>query len=635
MLSYFKRFFLIAIIIGVCSCSNQTAKLIPIGDFFNSPDKSSFHISPDGKYISYIKRNKGKQSIVIQTLADGKQRIANTPDDYLLRDYFWTYTDKLILTNNMFGQDNFEMFAVDAGSMKLDTLLSIPQKLAFRLLTRGRANPEMITFSMNKRDSAAFDVYQMNIKTRELKMYIKNPGNITEWFPDADGKIRLAKTSDGVNETILFRPNDESKFNPIIVNNFKNLVEPIAFTGDKNFFYALSNVNRDKTALVEINAKDGREQKVIYDNANADIEDVYYSKNKHRLDMVGWEEDKPKKFFFNKDVKTIYDNVAQFLPDNEIKIIDRDSSEKHFLITAFNDRNAGSQYLYSAADKKLTRLSGQNAKINPADLCDMKPISFNASDGTVINGYLTLPNGRFSENLPIVVIPHNDPWRRDSWGYSAVTQFLANRGYGVFQVNFRGSMGYGKAFYSAGFKQVGGKVQDDITDGVKWLIEQKTANPKQIAIYGSGFGGFCALYGASFHPGLYNCVAVQGGLINFFTYIKDVPPFLKPYLSMIYEKVGNPETDADMFRSISPVFNSDKIKVPLLIYQDAQDRRANMSDLNQFVSELKRRKVSVKYVVVNTGKIRGKFDRNQRDLNRVKMYTDLESFLNINLLGKK
>lgn len=412
------------------------------------------------------------------------------------------------------------------------------------------------------------------------------------------------------------------------------MVRPIAFTGVKNYFYALSNVNRDKTALVEINAENGKEEKVIYDNAKADIEDASYSKNKRRLDMVWWEEDKPKKYFLNRDIKTVYDDLSRQLPNNEINVVDRDSSESNLVISASNDKNAGSYYLYSTLTKKLAQLSG--GRIDPAGLSEMKPVSFKAADGTLINGYLTLPLNKAAQNLPIVVIPHNDPWRRNSWGYSAEVQFLANRGYGVFQVNYRGSTGYGKAFWSAGFKQVGSKMQDDIADGVKWLISQKIANPKQIAIYGSGFGGFSALYGVSAYPDLYSCAAIQNGLINLFSLIKDVPPFLKPKLSMLYEMVGNPETDVDMFRTISPVLNTDKLKAPLLIYQDAQDRRANMSELNQFVREIKKRKGNVTYTVVNNNsKNKTRYDRNQRERNRLKMYTELEHFLEINLLGKK
>lgn len=259
----------------------------------------------------------------------------------------------------------------------------------------------------------------------------------------------------------------------------------------------------------------------------------------------------------------------------------------------------------------------------------MQPISFKAADGLLINGYLTLPLGDKKTNLPVVVMPHNGPWSRNYWGYSADVQFLANRGYAVFQVNYRGSTGYGKAFHSAGFKQVGGKIQDDIRDGVKWLIDTKVADPKKIALFGGGFGGFSALYGVSFHPEMYNCAIVQYGLINFFTYIKDAPPFFKPYLQMTYEMVGNPETDASQLRAISPVFHTDKITAPLLIFQGAKDPRANISEMNQFVRELRKRKVPVTYVLKDNERT---YFRSEH--NRMQMYEEIEKFLSTNMKVK-
>lgn len=640
MLTRIKRLLLITIIISVYSCGNKPGVQIPIADFFKAPLKSNYHISPDGKYISYLlSGTRRKQNLVIRTMANGKERTVAGFTDYSIRDYFWTVDNQVIITQG--DRDNFELSAVDVATLQVRSLLK-GGKLVFRVLNRKTNEPNIITCMLNMRDSSAIDVYRVNIKTGEMKMYAKNPGNITEWVSDIDGKIRLAKASDGVNESILYRENDEADFTPIIVNNFKNRVEPIAFTGDKTYFYALSNVNRDKTALVEINAANIKEEKVIYNTPKADIEDVTYLRSKHRLEQVMWQEAKPQHHFLNKNIKAIYDNLAGQLPGNELRIVDRDSSENHMIINAYNDRNPGAYYLYTTATKKLVKLADLNAGINPDELCEMKPVSFTANDGMLINGYLTLPKDITPENLPVVVMPHPDPWRRNNWGYSSDVQFLANRGYAVFQVNYRGSTGYGKAFFSAGFKQLGGKMQDDITDGVKWLIDKKIANPKKIAIYGAGFGGFSALYGASFHPGLYNCVAVQNGLINLFTYVRDIPPFYKAMLSMRYEMVGNPETDADQFRAISPVFNTDKIKAPLLFVQTPRDPHANMSELYQFITELKKRGVPVTFInkAADRNKDHAKANgqgRNEmsRERSRLQMYTELEKFLATNLQDKK
>ncbi|MBB5397933.1 prolyl oligopeptidase family serine peptidase [Mucilaginibacter sp. AK015] len=623
-----RSFLFIAVTLFICACNRNEVRQIPVSSFFKTPQRTYFKISPDGKYISYLKPYKDKQNIYIQSLATGAEQRATGFTDYSVRDYTWTFNNQIVFTQDIIAVDEFKLYTLDIATLKVKKLLNL-EKARIRILNRNRQQPDVITVAMNKRDPVNFDVYRLNVKTGELKPYLLNPGNITKWYPDANGSIRLVKVSDGVNESILYRVNDKKPFKPIIKNNFNDRVEPIAFTGGKNNFYALSNVNRDKTALIEISAETGKEQKVVYASDKADILDVNYSRVKRRLELVNWEEAKPQKHFLDADIEKVYSTLAGKIRGTQIDIVDRDSAENKFVIVSSDDKNPGSYYLYERSSDKLRRLADINADIKPEELCDMQPVSFKAGDGMIINGYLTIPKGKERRNLPVVVMPHDGIWGRDSWGYDSEVQFLANRGYAVFQVNFRGSAGYGKAFRTAGFKQVGGKIQQDITDGVKWLIANKIANPKKIAIFGGSFGGFSALYGVSFHPELYNCAIIKYGLINFFTYLKDAPPFFKPYLKMTYEMVGNPETDADQLRAISPVFHTDKIKSPLLIFQGAKDPRANISELNQFVRELKKRNVPVTYRLKENERAYFKSEH-----NRMEMYAEIESFLNTNMQVK-
>jgi len=629
---YFVLFLLPLIAMLHWSCVGNNVPVIPINNFFRAPQKNQFKISPDGKYVAYLSSYKEKQNLFIRSLADGKERVGTTFDNYSVHDYYWTFDNQIIFTQDIITADQFNIYALDVSTLSVHKLLS-EDKVKIRILNRDRYEHDIITVSMNKRDPANFDIYRLNTKTGELKPYLVNPGNVTEWFPDADGKIRLEKESDGVNESILYRPDDHTPFKRIIVNNFKNRVEPIAFTGEKNYFYALSNVNRDKTALVEIDAETGNEEKVVYENDKADITQVGYSKSRHRLDYAAWDDTLPQIHFLNKDMEAIHNSISAKLKGYVVRIVDKDTSEDRFIINTYTDRDPGSFYLYERDGGKLTKLGDINTCIHPDSMCHMKPISYQASDGTLINGYLTLPKGEDTTNLPVVVMPHDWPFgpnSRNSWGYNPDVQFLANRGYAVFQVNYRGSTGYGKAFHNAGFKQVGGKIQQDITDGTHWLIKNKIADPKKIAIFGGGFGGFSALYGVSFHPGLYNCAIVQYGLINFFTYIKDAPPYFKPMLQMTYEMVGNPETDAEQLRAISPVFHPDKIKVPVIIFQGAKDPRANISELNQFVIELRKRNVPVYYYLKDNERA---FFRNEH--NRMEMYSEIEKFLASNMPAKR
>lgn len=634
----------IGLILGVLilqACNTSHIREIPVGDFFKTPEKSSFKISPNGRYISYFKLYKQKQNIFIQDLLEGKEQRVTSFTDFPLRDYFWTFDNQLIFTQsidkndqkaapNVIPVNQLKMYVLDLATNKMRVLMTQSKVHVRTIQTKNRLHPDLITISMNKRDSATFDIYRLNIRTGELKPYIINPGNIIDWYSDQEGRIRLAKASDGVNESILYRANENMPFKTVITNNFKNSVQPIAFTGEKNYFYALSNVGRDKSALVEIDAENGREEKVVFACDMADISDVSYSKYKHHIEAVSWQGAKQQTYFLNDYIKHIYHDLNEQLPGGKIRIIDRDSAEHKFIINTYTDRDPGSYYLYDPKQKKLTKIGDTNPAIKPEELCAMKPVSFKARDGLVINGYLTIPQGKGKTNLPVVVMPHDGPWRRDSWGYSAEVQFLANRGYAVFQLNYRGSTGYGKAFYSAGFKQVGGKMQDDITDGVRWLISQKIANAKKIAIMGGGFGAFSALNGVAFHPELYSCAVLKYALINFFTYIKDAQPYFKSSLQMMYEKVGNPETDADQLRAISPVFHADKIKLPLLIFQGGRDPQANISELKQFVGELHRRKVPVTYVWKDNERASFKNEH-----NRTEMYTYIEKFLDSNMRVKQ
>ncbi|MBL4678179.1 MAG: S9 family peptidase [Mucilaginibacter sp.] len=621
-------FFLVTVLL-LCACKRNEVRQIPVNQFFKTPEKSFFKISPDGKYISYLKPYKDKQNIYVRTLASGAEQMATNFTDYSVKDYNWTFNNQIVFTQDIIANDEFKVYALDVAAMKVKSLFNLT-KGRVRILNRNRQRPDIITVALNQRDQVNFDVYHLNVKTGELKPYLLNPGNITKWYPDPNGQIRLVKVSDGVNESLLFRPNENAPFKTIIKNNFNDRVEPIAFAGETDSFYALSNVNRDKTALIEIDAQTGQQERVIYANEHADLMDVSYSKNKRRIESVGWDAARPEKHFLDEDMQKIHANLANKLKGNTIEIVDRDSSENKFVVVSYTDKNPGSFYLFEKSNGLLTKLGDTNPEIGSDELCDMKPITYRASDGLLLSGYLTVPKGKDMKNLPVVVMPHDNIWGRNSWGYDAEVQFLANRGYAVFQVNYRGSAGYGKAFRKAGFKQVGGKIQQDITDGVQWLIANKIANPKKIAIFGGGFGGFSALYGVSFHQGMYNCAVVKYGLINFFTYLKDAPPFFKPFLKMTYEMVGNPETDAEQLRAISPVFHTDKIKSPLLIFQGAKDPRANISELNQFVRELIKRNVPVTYRLKENERAYFKSEH-----NRTEMYSEIEIFLSNNLQVKR
>src|SRR5690606_18440854 len=272
-------------------------------------------------------------------------------------------------------------------------------------------------------------------------------------------------------------------------------------------------------------------------------------------------------------------------------------ARRRFVVRSYTDKDPGAVYFYDMAKDELTKLVDNNPALNDCILAEMKPITYYARDGRQIHGYLTMPPKTRSRKPPVIVYPHSGPSNRDRWGFDPEVQFFANRGYAVFQVNYRGSIGYGKEFWSAGSKEWGGKIQDDITDGVRWLIHEQKVDSTRIGIYGAGFGGYSALHGACFHSDLYKCAASYSGFINLFTYLKEVPPHFKPYLQMYYETVGNPETEPELIKSMSPVFHSDRINIPVFIAQGGRDSWSTVNETNQFVQKLKKRKIPITYML--------------------------------------
>lgn len=625
-MSRFKFFFLSFILCCLLSCNMEKAtKRIPIENFFNVPINTSYLISPDGKYISYLKPDNNRIHIYVETI-DGKTTTQLTCDsNRSISNYFWASNDEILYLKGASENMDPGLFAVKIDGDNKRELVSFPNT-KIRMISSGPLHDGQVLLSLNRRDSTVFDAYRLNIQTGKLSLVLQNPGNITKWYSDPLGKLRMAVASDGVNETLLYRDEENQKFKVVLTNNFKTSIAPVAFSIDNSCIYALSNKNRDKMALVELDCVSGKEHRVIYSNPKVDVSEAIYSVNKGKLIYAGFETWKKERHYLDESFKIIFKKLEDLLPNTELVIASSDSLERKFIVRTYTDRNPGSFYLYSIDDQKLVKLSDVNSSLKVENMAEMKPVSFKSRDGLTVNGYLTLPMGMPASDLPVVVMPHGGPDARNSWGYNPEVQFLASRGYAVFQVNFRGSKGYGKNFWIAGFKEWGGKMQDDITDGVRWLISQKIADPNRIAIYGFSFGGFSALHGLISMPELYKCGASYSGFTNLFTYFKDIPPYFRPYLQMYFETVGNPETDADYFRAVSPIFHTDKIKVPVLIAQGARDPRVNVNETHQFVKELKNNKVPVTYIFKEG---EGHVFRNNE--NRLEFYKKLEVFLDQNL----
>jgi dipeptidyl aminopeptidase/acylaminoacyl peptidase len=385
--------------------------------------------------------------------------------------------------------------------------------------------------------------------------------------------------------------------------------------------YMISNRGRDKKALVLVDPDRPDAEEVLFVPSDVDLAGASWSRARKKLTTATYQRARTERKFFDAEMERVFARLDAKLPGMEINLQNSTKAEDKFIIAASNDRTPGARYIYDAKADTLSKLGDINPKIPEAAMSSVKPIQYQSRDGLTINGYLTLPYGREPKNLACIVHPHGGPWARDSWGYNPDVQFLANRGYCVLQMNFRGSTGYGRKFWEASFGQWGLKMQDDITDGVQWLVAQGIADPRRIGIYGASYGGYATLAGVAYTPDLYAAAVDYVGVANLFTFMNTIPPYWKPFLPKFQDMVGHPDKDAVRLKATSPVFHVDRIRTPLFVVQGARDPRVNKAESDQVVEALKKRGVDVQYMVKDN---EGHGFRNEE--NQFEFYEAMETF---------
>ena len=595
--------------------------LIPLRDFFRNPERTAYQISPSGGSIAFLGPYENRLNIWVQSASGGEARRITSVTERDITAYFWKSDKHILFFQDSGGDENFHVFSADPDGDNIRDLTPLPG-VQVRLVDDLHDHSNEIIVALNQRKKEIFDAYRLNVETGELTCIAENPGTIDHWVTDHEGKIRAATTTDGVNASLLYRDSPEQAWRTILTTTFRESFNPQFFTFDNRRLYGVSNLGRDKLAAIELDLDTGREVQVLAENSQVDISVLNYSRKRKVLTLATFTDWKTERIFFDQPTQALYQELEGRLPGYEVVVISADDEETVFVVRTFSDRSLGAFYLYDSHSGALTKLADRAPWLPEEQLAEMKPIEYQARDGLTIHGYLSLPVGREPKNLPVVINPHGGPWHRDSWTFSPEVQFLVNRGFAVMQMNFRGSTGYGRKFWEAGFKEWGGKMQDDITDGVHWLIQQGLADPGQVAIYGASYGGYAVLAGLVKTPDLYAAGVDYVGVSNLFTFLKTIPPYWAPYLEMMYEMVGHPEKDQDWFQEHSPALNAEKIRRPLLVAQGAKDPRVNINESNQIVEALRRRGVEVVYVVKeNEG------HGFQNEENRFEFYEIMEKFL--------
>ncbi len=573
-----------------------------VEDFFRNPEKTRYQLSPDGQYFSYMSPYERRQNIFIQKIGEEKAVRITNETDRDIAGYFWANNNRLLFIKDSGGDENFQLYAVDKDGSN-DKDLTPFEKVRIQIIDQLEEIEDEIIIGMNKNNPQLFEPYRMNVVSGEYQQLAENTNPmepIDGWMTDHDGKLRIAtKIVGGTNTVLMYRDKEEDAFRDVITTDFRETIQPLFFEFDNSsIVYATSNLNRDKNVIIKFDMATGKETgDIIFANPDVDVSELSYSKKRKVLTTIAYNTTKYQFHFLDEERAAINKRLERELGDYEFWVTSTNKAEDKFMVRSYSDRSLGAYYFYDHSKSQLTKISDVSPWIDETDMAEMKPIQYQSRDGLTINGYLTLPKGNTTKKLPVIVNPHGGPWHRDSWGFNPEIQLLASRGYAVLQMNFRGSTGYGRSFWEKSFKQWGRTMQDDITDGINWLIKEGIADPEKVAIYGGSYGGYATLAGVTFTPDLYACAVDYVGVSNLFTFMKTIPPYWEPYLKMMYTMVGNPETDSLEMAAASPAMHTDRIKTPLFVIQGANDPRVNIDEADQIVRSLRKRGIDVPYMV--------------------------------------
>jgi dipeptidyl aminopeptidase/acylaminoacyl peptidase len=604
-------------------------ELIPRSVLFGNPERTSPQLSPDGSRLAWIAPLDGVLNVWVAPITgDGVDwdaaRAVTGDADRGIRFISWAHDSRhLFYIQDAGGDENWRLYDVDLGTPGLDRRDLTPfEGIHAMLIGASKRKPGEVLVGINKDNPQLHDVYRLDLATGELVKEIENPG-FAGWISDEDLVVRgaLQPQPDGSFD-LLVRESADAQWRTLLSIPAEDATssDVVAFSADGKSLLMISAAGSNTGRLARVDLGTGA-QAVIVSDPDADVSGVLVHPDTLEPQIVTVLKERTEYVVLDATLAGDLDAVRALHPGDP-RFAGRDDADTMFLIGFTDDVGPVPYYLYDRATKTARFLFEHQPALSGYELAPMEPFTFAARDGLVVHGYVTFPPGRSRTGLPAVLNVHGGPQARDTWGFNPEAQWLANRGYLCVQVNYRGSVGYGKAFTAAGDREWGAKMHDDLIDAVSHVVAQGWADPARVAIYGGSYGGYAALVGAAFTPDAFCCAVDIVGPSNLKTLLESIPPYWAPAAAALYRRVGHPVDDAEFLWSRSPLSRARDIKIPLLIAQGANDPRVKQAESEQIVAALTEAGIEHEYMLFpDEGHGFAKPE------NRIKFYTAAEKFL--------
>jgi dipeptidyl aminopeptidase/acylaminoacyl peptidase len=586
--------------------TGEKSGLIPRQILFGNPEKTSPRISPDGKFLSYLAPRDGVMNIWVAPVDKLDEAEPVTADKKRgIRSHSWAYTSRHILySQDKNGDEDFHVYRVDLETKKTTDLTPL-KKVRAQIEAVSHKFPTEILIGLNDRNPQFHDVYKVNLETGAKELVQKNTG-FAGFVTDDDYRVRFASKFTADGGSLYLKPDGKGGWSDFLkIPMADSLTTAIAgFDKSGDALYLLDSRGRNTSALAVLDLKTGK-QSVIAQDARTDAGGVIAHPTEKTIQAVSFTYERTRWEFKDDKVADDFKQLAR-VADGDISVASTTLDDQQWVVSFLMDNGPVRYYLYNRPTQKARFLFTNQRKLEGLPLQKMHPQVVKSRDGLDLVCYLTLPPGSDLKNLgrptqpvPMVLDVHGGPWGRDRWGFDPQHQFLANRGYAVLSVNFRGSTGLGKKFLNAGNREWAGKMHDDLLDAVDWAVKEKIAEPGKVAIYGGSYGGYATLVGLTFTPDTFACGVDIVGPSNLVTLLGSIPAYWAPALQLFKDRVGDHTTDEGrkFLMERSPLSRADKIRRPLLIGQGANDPRVKQAESDQIVKAMQEKNIPVTYAL--------------------------------------